>query len=502
MQMKPDQVLVKTIDISKSFSGVTVLNKINIDIFQGEILGIIGENGAGKSTFVKILNGTYTPTEGQTLFAGNPVHIRDTSVAKRLGVSTIPQEFNLINDLNVYENIFLGKELIRGRYLLDKREMQARTRQLLQELNTDIDPDAKIQNLSVAQKQMVEIAKAIAADARLLIMDEPTTVLTKHEIDILFHLMQRLKARGVTIIYISHKLREVKQICDRVMVLRDGEFISLDPTESIDEQEMARRMVGRDLNQIFPPKTSPQATSVLEVKQLSVTGVLHDISFDLRQGEILGFSGLTGAGRTELAEALIGIRPVRSGSIIIKGQEQAISSPMEAVRQGIAYLSEDRQGTGVLTNFHVAGNITLVSLEKYCRPLIDYKEETARTESYIKTFNIRTPSVKTPLEYLSGGNQQKVSLAKSLDPRPEIFIIDEPTRGIDVNAKKEIYHFIHDLVRSGISCILISSEMEEILGLCNRVVVMREGRVTGILEEDQMNEAEIMFYATGLKEGA
>lgn len=500
--MNPDQILVKTTGITKRFSGVTVLNKIDVEIHQGEIFGIIGENGAGKSTFIKILNGTYTPTEGQVIFDGKPVQIRDTSVAKRLGISTIPQEFNLINDLNVYENIFLGKELLKGSFLLNKKQMQDRTRQLLGELRTDIPPDAKIESLSVAQKQMVEIAKAIAADARLLIMDEPTTVLTQNEINTLFRLMQELKQKGVTIVYISHKLREIKEICDRVMILRDGDLISTDSTKTISEQEMACRMVGRELNQIFPPKTSPDSMPVLEVKNLSVPGILNGISFYLRQGEILGFSGLTGAGRTELAEALIGIRPIKSGEIIIKGQRAVIASPVDAVRKKIAYLSEDRQGTGILTNFHVAGNITLVSLKEYCKPLIDHQAETARTEEYIKAFNIRTPSVKTPVEYLSGGNQQKVSLAKSLDAKPEIFIIDEPTRGIDVNAKKEVYHFIHNLVESGISCILISSEMEEILGLCNRVVVMREGRITGILGEKEMTEAEIMYYATGLKEGA
>jgi ribose transport system ATP-binding protein len=500
--MNRDQVLVKTVDISKRFSGVTVLNKINIEIFQGEILGIIGENGAGKSTFIKILNGTYTPSEGRVFFAGSPVDIRDTGVAKRLGISTIPQEFNLINDLNVYENIFLGKELVKGNHLLDKQQMKEKTSELLQELKTDIPPDAKIQDLSVAQKQMVEIAKAVAYDSRLLIMDEPTTVLTQHEIDILFRLMERLKERGVTIIYISHKLREVRRICDRVMILRDGEFISLDPADSLDEQEMARRMVGRELNQIFPPKVRPQSTPVLQIRDLSVAGLLYDISFDLHKGEILGFSGLIGAGRTELAEAIIGIRPLSSGQITINGRPQTINSPIDAVNNGIAYLSEDRQGTGVLTNFDVASNITLVSLEEYCKPLLDSKKEKARTEKYIETFNIRTPSTETRLEYLSGGNQQKVSLAKSLDPQPEIFIIDEPTRGIDVNAKKEVYYFINNLVKSGISCILISSEMEEILGLCNRVVVMREGRITGILEADEISEAEIMFYATGLKEGA
>lgn len=496
-----EDVLLKTENISKEFSGVRVLNRISVEIRRGEILGLIGENGAGKSTFIKILNGTYTPTEGRIYFEGRPVEIRDTGVAKDMGISTIPQEFNLINHLNVYENIFLGKEYRRGLFL-DKKAMMQKTRELMQELETDIAPDEKIQNLSVAQKQMVEIAKAIAYDSKLLIMDEPTTVLTHHEIAVLFRLMERLRHRGVTIIYISHKLREVKQICDRVMVFRDGEFISLDPTDTIDEREMARRMVGRELNQIYPPKATPQDEVVLKVENLSVPGILKDISFELRKGEVLGFAGLVGAGRTELAEALIGIRRPSSGRIIIHGQPRAIHSPIDAVRNRLAYLSEDRQGTGILTGFDIVSNVTLTSLPKYSRLLINKAKERERTQYYVETFNIRAASLKEKLEFLSGGNQQKVSLAKCLDPEPEILIIDEPTRGIDVNAKREIYHFIQHLVSAGISCIMISSEMEEILGLCNRVVVMREGRVSGILDEGHMSEEEIMYYATGLKEGA
>lgn len=493
-----DNILLKTVNISKEFSGVRVLDKISVELARGEIFGIIGENGAGKSTFVKILNGTYTPTEGQIFFEGKSVQIRDTGRGKRIGISTIPQEFNLINDLNVYENIFLGSEY-RSRLFLDKKRMVQKTRQLLEELQTDINPEEKIQNLSVAQKQMVEIAKAIAYDSKLLIMDEPTTVLTQIEIDILFNLMRRLKEKGVTIIYISHKLKEVKRICDRVMVLRDGVFISLGKVSEIDEHEMARRMVGRELNQVFPEKLAPQKEIAMKVENLSVPGLLKNISFDLRKGEILGFAGLVGAGRTELAETIIGIRKKSSGKIFINGEERVINSPVDAVRNKIAYLSEDRQGIGILTNFDMVSNITLVSLSNYCRVLIDSKKEKEKARYYIDTFKIRAASLRTKLEYFSGGNQQKVSLAKSLDPGPEIFIFDEPTRGIDINAKKDIYHFIQELVQSGISCIFISSEMEEIIGLCNRVVVMREGRITGIVEGDHINEEEIMYYATGLK---
>jgi ribose transport system ATP-binding protein len=346
---------------------------------------------------------------------------------------------------------------------------------------------------------MVEIAKAIAYDSKLLIMDEPTTVLTLNEIEILFDLMSSLKERGVTIIYISHKLKEVRKICDRVMVLRDGQTISVSQTGEVDEEEMAKRMVGRELSQIFPDKVSPSDEVVFEVENLTINGLLENISFGLREGEILGFAGLVGAGRTELAEAIIGIRKRDSGKISIKGKPVEIKSPNDAVKNKIAYLSEDRQGSGILTSFDLIKNTTLISLPAYSKILINSKKEREKTKKYVDKFNIRAASLKTRLEFFSGGNQQKVSLAKSLDPEPEIFIFDEPTRGIDVNAKREIYRFMNELVNEGVSCILISSELEEIIGMCNRVVVMKEGRITGILEGEHINEEEIMLHATGLK---
>ncbi|MCB1222715.1 MAG: sugar ABC transporter ATP-binding protein, partial [Mesotoga sp.] len=410
----------------------------------------------------------------------------------------IPQEFNLINELSVYENIFLGSEITRKGFL-NTREMKRRTISLLEELKKSIDPEEKIERLSVAQKQMVEIAKAIAYDSKLLIMDEPTTVLTLNEIEILFDLMRSLKERGVTIIYISHKLKEVRKICDRVMVLRDGQMISVSQTGEVDEEEMAKRMVGRELSQIFPDKVSPSDEVVFEVENLTINGLLENISFGLREGEILGFAGLVGAGRTELAEAIIGIRKRDSGKISIKGKPVEIKSPNDAVKNKIAYLSEDRQGSGILTSFDLIKNTTLISLPAYSKILINSKKEREKTKKYVDKFNIRAASLKTRLEFFSGGNQQKVSLAKSLDPEPEIFIFDEPTRGIDVNAKREIYRFMNELVNEGVSCILISSELEEIIGMCNRVVVMKEGRITGILEGEHINEEEIMLHATGLK---
>jgi ribose transport system ATP-binding protein len=492
------EVLIETKGISKEFSGVRVLDNIDIGIERGEIFGIIGENGAGKSTLVKILSGIYTPTEGKIFFEGKEVEIKDPLHAKMIGISIIPQEFNLINELSVYENIFLGSEITRKGFL-NTREMKRRTISLLEELKKSIDPEEKIERLSVAQKQMVEIAKAIAYDSKLLIMDEPTTVLTLNEIEILFDLMRSLKERGVTIIYISHKLKEVRKICDRVMVLRDGQMISVSQTGEVDEEEMAKRMVGRELSQIFPDKVSPSDEVVFEVENLTINGLLENISFGLREGEILGFAGLVGAGRTELAEAIIGIRKRDSGKISIKGKPVEIKSPNDAVKNKIAYLSEDRQGSGILTSFDLIKNTTLISLPAYSKILINSKKEREKTKKYVDKFNIRAASLKTRLEFFSGGNQQKVSLAKSLDPEPEIFIFDEPTRGIDVNAKREIYRFMNELVNEGVSCILISSELEEIIGMCNRVVVMKEGRISGILEGEHINEEEIMLHATGLK---
>jgi ribose transport system ATP-binding protein len=494
-----DDAILKTVDISKEFSGIRVLDRINVEIEKGEIFGIIGENGAGKSTFVKIISGIYAPTEGQVFLEGKAVSIRDPITAKNLGITMIPQEFNLISDLNVYENVFLGVERSKGKLILDSKNMAKITQEMLDELEANISPYDKIQDLSVAEKQMVEVAKAMVHESKVLIMDEPTTVLTPKEIDILFNLMRKLKERGITTIYISHKLNEIKRICDRVMILRDGKQISVGATSDLSEHEMARRMVGRELNQIFPEKPMPEDEVVLEVEGLTNEDLFQDVSFDLKKKEILGFSGLVGAGRTELAEAIIGIRKIDRGLIRAWGEEVKIKSPEDALKQDIAYLTEDRQGIGILTNFDISQNVTLSSLKKYTKFLINSKKVRQSTEKYVKELNIKAASLKSQLEFFSGGNQQKVSLAKCLDTDPKILILDEPTRGIDVNAKREIYYIIRDLVKEGVSVILISSEMEEIIGLCNRVVVMKEGRITGVLEGDHINEEEIMYHAAGLK---
>ncbi|MFQ3230078.1 sugar ABC transporter ATP-binding protein [Reinekea sp.] len=485
--------------IVKEFSGVRVLHKITLDIYEGEVLGVLGENGAGKSTLLKIISGIYRKTQGEILVKGVHVDIDSTQDAKDLGIAMIPQEFNLISSLNVFENIFLGNEKKKGLFL-NKSKMRERTRELLDDLETSIDPDSLIESLSVAQKQMVEIAKALVNDSKILIMDEPTTVLTNHEVNILFKLVERLKERGVTILFISHKLKEIKRLCDRLVILRDGHLISIDEVEAIDEQDMAEKMVGRELNKIYPPKSTASDEVVLSIRDLKIKDILKNINFELKRGEVLGFAGLIGAGRTETAEAIMGLRRKDSGSIQVMGQDVVIQNAADAVKLNLAYLSEDRQGKGLVMNFDIPENITLISLKSYVKGLIQKKKEVEKSKEYVERFDIKAASLGTHLLNLSGGNQQKVYLSKWMDTEPEILILDEPTRGIDINTKKEIYHFIHSLTEKGISVIVISSELEEIIGLSSRVIVMRSGEIMGELTGEDINEQEIMYYASGLKQ--
>jgi ribose transport system ATP-binding protein len=494
---RPD--LLRVENLTKAFSGVEVLKNLSAGIRPGEIMGVIGENGAGKSTFMKLISGVYAPTSGRILLEGEPVRIANPIAAQHLGIAMIPQEFNLINPLRVYENIFLGRELRRGG-LIDRRRMAEEARRLFGVLGTSVSPEALVDDLSVAEKQMVEIAKALSQASRVLILDEPTTVLARAEIDALFAVMRDFAAKGGAVFFVSHKLAEVREVCDRVLVLRDGDFISLDPVAELDEHEMARRMVGRDLNETFPPKAVVRGDlPVLKVQGLAVPGCIEDVSFTLKRGEILGVAGLMGAGRTELGETLMGLRKPQAGSIEVDGKAVHIHSPRDAMAAGIAYLSEDRQGRGLLLQYDTVVNVTLASLKQYTQLFIQGRKAQERARYYVNSFNIRVPSLSDDLAHLSGGNQQKVYLAKWLDTAPRILILDEPTRGVDVGARHEIYGFIHELVANGLSCILISSELEEVLGLSNRVLVMRGGRVAGELNEDDLSEQEIMYYATGLK---
>jgi ribose transport system ATP-binding protein len=489
-------------NITKEFDGVKVLDKVSFGLIKGEIMGLIGENGAGKSTLIKIITGLYSLSAGNLALEGKPVQIPDYITAKKLGISLVPQEFNLINTLTVYENIFLGNEIRLKSGLLDKPAMRSLAAGQLEALKMPVSVNQLVSRLSVAEKQMVEISKALTLHSRILIMDEPTTTLTGHEVETLFALMRDLKGQGVTMIFVSHKLGEIKAICDRVTVLRDGKLISVDEISSVNEEDIARKMVGRDFSQRFPAKLPrPADALVLDVKNLSIEGLLNGVSFSLRRGEILGFAGLVGSGRTETAEAVMGLRAADSGTVTISGAGTVtIKKPADAVRCKLGYLSEDRQGKGIVQGFNLPQNITLISLKRYLRGFfINKAMESEKTKAYVKTFRIAAASQKMALRYLSGGNQQKVYLSRWMDTNPEILILDEPTRGIDVNAKQEIYEFIHQLAEKGISCLVISSEMEELIGLCSRVYVMKEGTMTGCLEGGHINEEEIMFHAAGIR---
>ena len=500
------EALVRTANIRKDFSAVTVLKDISIELHGGEILGLIGENGAGKSTLMKILAGIYQPTAGELFLAGQPARFPGPSAAKAAGISIVPQEFNLCSDLSVAENVYLGDEILMGHGLLDRAAMVARTGELLAGLAAAIDPQARISSLSAAQKQLVEICKALAHEARVLILDEPTTVLTRVEVDGLFRVMGQLRERGIAMVYISHKLGEVAEICDRVAVLRDGELVHVGPAAGMSQEEMAQRMVGRKLSEVYPALAAPaaEAPELFSVEGLTSPGAFTDVSFTVRAGEILGLAGLVGSGRTEIAEAVMGLRRA-TGRISVAGRGLRSHRPADAVAAGLGYLSEDRQGSGVMVPFSIAENITLASLPDYSRGLagwVDRRREQARAAHWKELFRIKAGSLDQRLDELSGGNQQKVSLAKCLDTGPRVLIVDEPTRGVDVGAKHEIYRLIAGLAAQGIAIIFISSELEEVIGMCRRVLVMRAGRAAGFVEGAAVSEEEIMYLATGAREGA
>jgi ribose transport system ATP-binding protein len=486
--------------VAKSFGPVQVLFGVDFDILPGEVHALVGENGAGKSTLMKVLSGYYRPEEGSVRLDGKPLPFHEGSGAEELGVVLIHQEFNLAEHLTVEENIFLGRELRRGLFL-DRRAMQEQARSVLSELDCPVDPRMRVRDLSVSERQMVEIAKAVSRDVRVLIMDEPSAVLTGAETAVLFRLIRRLKAQGVGIVYISHKLDEVEEISDRVTVLRDGRHITTRPTSGLSQDEIAQLMVGRALSDLYPAKTPVPADApvVLEVQGLSVPGWVNGASFTLRRGEILGFAGLVGAGRTELMEGLLGLRRRSAGRVLRSGRPVGLRDLRDATAAGIAYLTEDRKGKGLLVSKELRPNLTLLALDRYGKVFVDEKKEAAALDRAVEEFDIRAKRLDALAGSLSGGNQQKLLLAKTMQIEPEILIIDEPTRGIDIGTKQQIYRFLHDLAARGRSVIVISSEMPEVIGLAHRVVVMRSGTVTGILSGDEIEEGEIVRYATGLK---
>ncbi len=486
--------------VSKSFNGVQVLFSVNFELKAGEIHALMGENGAGKSTLVKVLSGFEQPSSGEILLDGQPVKLPPNGAAEALGIVIIHQEFNLADHLTVAESIFLGREVTRFG-VLDRKFMRAETRRILDILNCHVDEDAMISSLSIAEKQMVEIAKAISREARIVFMDEPTAVLSREETNYLFKQVRNLRDQGTSFVFVSHKLDEVMELTDRVTVLRDGHWVKTAPTSMLDGEAIAQLMVGRELSSLYPAKREPDVDEqiVLNVKGLS-TGYVKDASFELRKGEILGFSGLIGSGRTELMEAIVGIKASQAGEVEANGVTLPSHDLHASIDAGLAYMTKDRKSKGLLLSSGMGLNLTLQSLDRHGHfGYLSSGSEARALEKARRRFDIRVRDGNVMVGRMSGGNQQKLLLAKVMETEPKIIIIDEPTRGIDVGTKQQIYHFISALARDGHSIIVVSSEMQEVIGLCTRVAVMREGRIVGMLEGDEINEHEIMRYAAGLK---
>lgn len=494
--------LLKIENISKSFPGVKALSNVQLDLHNGEVLALVGENGAGKSTLMKILTGIHQKDEGTITLQGNEINVTSPKQAQELGISIIHQELNLMKDLSIAENIFIGREPKGAfNFLVNDKQLNKQATELFEKLNLDLDPKTKVQDLTVAKQQMVEIAKALSFNSKILIMDEPTTALTETEIETLFEIINNLRAKGVGIIYISHRMDELKRISDRITVMRDGTYVDTLTTIETEMSKVIQLMVGRHVYiESKPNITEGQKETVLQVNNISTKTLLKDVSFELKKGEILGFAGLMGAGRTEVARVLFGADPTTKGTITLHGNEVKIKSPADAVKQGIGYLSEDRKQFGLLVNMDVKSNIALATIKEYQSSSLFVSgskiKETA--VKYVEQLKIKTPSVDQEIRLLSGGNQQKVVIAKWLRRDCDILIFDEPTRGIDVGAKGEIYKLLDELASSGKSIIMISSELPEILRMSHRIVVMSEGKITGVLSSEEATQEKIMEFATQL----
>lgn len=476
--------MIELRNVSMEFPGVKALDQVSCTFLQGEVHGLIGENGAGKSTLLKIISGVQHPTSGTLEIDGKPAKLNGVKSAEALGISMIHQELNLIETLSIAENISLGSEPRKGP-LLDKETMIQNAKIALDKVGLQLNPKTLVGELTLAQKQQVEIAKAIHRGARIVIMDEPTAVLAEHETELLLKQVLALKEQNVGVIYVSHRLNEVVEVCDRVTVLRDGKFVTVldNSDKSLEPKTLAYNMVGREMQDLYPPKPECTEETALKVSNLLVEDWNAPINLEIRKGEVVGIAGLVGSGRTEVAEAIVGIRKTRGGNI-----------------QGgkVAYVSEDRKGSGLFLTLTSVENVTLPSLKKFAKPFIDDNTRIQTTKDWISRLNIKIPGPKIKVETLSGGNQQKVALAKCLEQRPDVVILDEPTRGVDIGAKSEIYSIVNELSKSGISFLVISSEMPEVIGLCSRVYVMRERKLVGELHGDDVNEHAIMEHAAGV----
>jgi ribose transport system ATP-binding protein len=478
--MGPENVLLEMRGIDKSFPGVKALQNIDFDLFPGEVHCLVGENGAGKSTLIKIISGVYKFDDGRISLNGESIQLHNPHFAQQMGINTVYQELDLVPTLNVAENIFLGQEITTSLGLLDKKKAEKESKKILQGLGITLNVKQRVQDLGITYQQLIAIAKALSRKSRILILDEPSAALSLEQVEMLFDTIRTLKHKGIGIIYISHRLEEIFQIGDRVTILRDGKLITTNRVDELDLPKLIRHVIGRSLQDQYIKERLEIGDSVFAVKRLSSRGVLKDISFKLNKSEMLGFCGLTGSGRTEVARAILGIDQKDSGEIYIDGKKVDIKSPADAIELGIGLIPEDRKEQGVVLCRPVGENISLPLLRQICHSplgIIKKRELQSLEKQFIARLNIITPSSQHLVQYLSGGNQQKVVLAKWLASRCKILIFDEPTRGIDVGAKREIYSFMHDLVREGVSIIMISSELPELLALSDRILIMSEGRI-------------------------
>lgn len=484
-------------NITKTFPGVKALDSVTIEVFEGEVVALAGENGAGKSTLMKILGGVYQPDGGEIFVNGNPVSIRNVNDATNYGIGFVHQELNVLDNLTVAENVFLGREPKTFGIIIDRKKINIDSEIYLKRLGLDISPKTPLSQLPIAQQQMVEIAKALSLNAKILILDEPTSSLTLTETEKLLSVIKELRNQGVSIIYISHRLGEIKEIADRVVTLRDGKNAGVLQREEITHDAIVRQMVGRDIERFYKPLNKIDDSTMFEVEGLRTSRYPNkSVSFKINKGEIVGFAGLVGAGRSETAQAIFGVDKCSYGEILVDGKPVKISSAKDAIKNGIFLAPEDRRQTGLILDVPIRENITLPSIWKFAKSgLISKEAESKTSKEMCEKLNVKTPSIETNVGNLSGGNQQKVVLAKWLSLNPKLLIFDEPTRGIDVGAKSEIYQLMRDLAEKGVAIMMISSDMEEILGESDRIAVMHEGSITGFLTREEASEEAVMQLA-------
>lgn len=494
------EYIVEVSGVSKGFPGVLALDNVSFNLKAGEVLALLGENGAGKSTLMKILSGIYEKDSGTIKVFGEEVHDMSPKKAQELGVAIIHQELNMCSHLTVAENIFLGREKTKSGILSDK-EMEKQAKSILDKLNMDISPDTIVGDLAVSKQQMVEIAKALSTNAKILIMDEPTSALTSKEIDDLFRIIRQLKSEGCAIVYISHRLEELQHIVDRVTILRDGQYITSVNYADTNLEEIIANMVGREIKEKFPRVSCKKGKKIFEVKNLNAGKMVRDVSFELYEGEIVGIAGLMGAGRTETTRAIFGVDAKESGEIILDGRSITINKPMDAIKAGIVLAPEDRKKDGLCTKLSIKENIALPNLDIICDKLgiVNRKKEKAMTQKAVSDLRIKTPNMEVNAGSLSGGNQQKVVVGKWLARNSRVVIFDEPTRGIDVAAKVEIYNLMNELKKQGIGVLFVSSEMPEVMGISDKIIVMCDGKITGEMITEEATQDAILKYATSFE---